>query len=298
MTEHVRKEGYAVSDSIGKKLRCDFDMDSDVDTDVQHSLPRYEMRPKLLGSLASLSPTSTKASSERVGSPRKSKSLFVPILLQPVSLTPADPGQSKPENEPALEINKTLSTRLYLESPPYKRPTPRLLGNAGAQFRLLEKGRSVDGDIIRRNSDWMSWEESTFGFVSMKLKDFMDYYEYRVFQLKLKNKEVDLKTLVTDSSKVYAEMSLDEFKSRFHLSSQSSTNQITIKPRSILKKTSVDNLLNQRSCSIEQGALKPQTKDKKVIFSSNYLVLHYSPSPVSAGSSTGSVKPRKKSAFS
>ena len=272
---------------------CDLELDEADTIPELLVLPRYEMRPKLMGNLTSLSPVSTKASSEKTGSPRKTKSLFG-SRLQPIL-------REHEENKLVIESdieNRKSSKRLILESPPSIRSESRLYG--GINSRFLEKGRSFDGDVIQRNYDWKLLEESTYGFVSTKLRDFMEYFEYRIFQQKLKNKEVDLKSLVSDSSKAYVEMSLDEFKSRYQLSSQSSsTNHITIKPRSILKKTSVECLVKDRSSSNKPGSLHEEKKPKKVIFSSNYLVLHYSPSPFRAGTScAGSVTPRRKSAFS
>lgn len=293
MAEISRTERNREKEPTEINILCDLELDEADDINPAMVFPRYEMKPKLIGNLTSLSPVTTQASSEKTGSYRKTKTLFS-SKLQPV--TAKDFEENKFATESVIDHRKS-SKRLVLESPPSIRPDPHLYG--GMNSRFLDKGRSFDGDVFHRNYDWKHFEESTYGFVSMKLKDFMEYFEYRIFQQKLKNREVDLKSLVSDSSKAYIEMSLDEFKSRYQLSSQSSsTNYITIKPRSILKKTSVERLIKDRSSS-NKPALDEEKKQKKVIFSSNYLVLHYSPSPLRAGSTcTGSVTPRRKSAFS
>ena len=278
------------------------DLNLSEELDSQQPLPRYEMLPKLMGSLFSCSPCSTNTNSESPNSPRKLKSSFANRLPLPPLKSFEEISDSTPQDV-NLE-NKIPKIELVLESPECIRPVSRLLEGVGPYFQALEKGGSLDilarfcsqGDIIERNSDKLNIEENRYGFASKKLINFMDYFECRVFQLKLKARDIEYKSLISDSSKAYIEMSLDEFKDKFQRN-QLSVSKNGIKPKSILKKPTKGQKPEERRLSVGPSALNLETKNqKKVLFSSNYMVLHYTPSRKSSTSKNSTQK--RKSSFS
>ena len=285
-----------------KPQHCDLDLEDSEDLVSQQELPRYEMFPKTMGSLYSASPCSTNASSEYVVSPFNKKSQFASRQF-PASQTSleqiTDTNIKEPTPKQSFEIE-----HLVLESPQCIRSMTKPLEGVGPYFQALEKGKSLiilgklkdHGDIIPRNSNQVYMEQNIYGFVSKKLINFMDYFECRTFQLKLKNKEEEMKSLISDSSKAYIEMSLDEFKDKFQRN-QLSVSKNGIKPKSILKKPTKGQKPEERRLSVGPSALNLETKNqKKVLFSSNYMVLHYTPSRKSSTSKNSTQK--RKSSFS
>lgn len=285
-------------------INWDLENDGECSLEWELPLPRYEMKPKLIGSLFSCSPASTKVNSTStgIGDSRSGKSRSV--FEHPPTPTCADRGSPAECHEP-FEFNCRPRVFLPLESPQNIRIAPKTaLGSNPWEnaFALRSVGESVDkapplrGDRIHRNSDLLILEENAYGIVSKKLINFMDYCEYRVFQMKVKNKESDLKSLISDNNKAYVEMSLEEFKSRFQ-HKPSSSNCITVKPKSILKNCSSSMAVLPRNDPQNSGTeSRTPTKSKKVVFSPNFLVLHYTVHR--SGRDVRHSSLRKKSSFS